>query len=1169
MRDRGVEALPRRFGRYELTALLGQGGMGRVYRATLSGPSGFRKEVALKVIRAREDDPTESELRVRAFIQEARVCGLLRHPNVVDVYDFGATDGQPWLAMEMIDGWPLDALLADHDLLPPTVVLDLSIQIAEGLLHAHELTDGGTLLALVHRDLKPANVLVTRQGLAKVMDFGLARATGGEDPLEVSGAVRGTPAYMSPEQAGGDELDPRSDLFSFGILLYELATGSRPFRRDNVIAQVMAIVQVEEALADPAFLAPVEARLPGLGPVLARCLRRDPSNRWASARQLLDALRALLRGQPPGPSLRSWADAVLQGDPTGAAPDTYSGLSVAAALSTRGNLTTASSPFVGREGDLAALDAVVRDGARIVTIVGAAGTGKTRFAQAWLGGQADWLDAGGAWFADLSGATDLLGVLAAVAAPLGVPLDRARGDQAALDQVGYAIAGRGRVALILDNVEQVLAPTGRAVSRWAEIASGALFLVTSRERARWAGVREVELGPMDERSAVALFVGRAQAAGARDLVADGTVRRIVQRLDHLPLAIELAAAQAGGLGPVALLQRLSERFTLLRGGSEGPGRQSTLRSAIEWSWNLLAPEEQTALAQCSVFRGTFDLAAVESVVQLDGGWALDLVESLRDKSLIHAEQVRELGGATRFRLFESIRAFAAERLEDPPAVWARHGQHYLAWGEREVARIDGPRGGLVRRALTLELDNLHAVFARHARTRPLLAARAALVMSPVLLVTGPLDGHIALIERAVALAEELDPGRDGGGLLLARLLLVRGSMRGVRAEFADGEADLRRGLAAARGEADRHLEGEALARLARLLLDRGATGEGRTLAHELRALADAVGDRLLRAEALWLLGRSQSLDPKQAEAARATLKEALGLCLDLGRNLQAAQITQTLAINAAQASRHAEATELLERSLVLHRDLGHRRGHASCLANLGLLAIQAGAHAQAWEHLSEALRMSRRLGSERNIGILEMNLGTAAVLLGRGDEALLHARDAAAHLEALGNVYYAGTAYRALGSTLVLLDRLEEAHAAYARATELLARDEGGWMVASVVGCRAALLADQDRLVEADMLLAEVEGTVEDPSGRAFLSLCRGHVELSQARAAFDGGDTEEAARQVAAVRTRLARGGFDAPIAADAAQEATNRVAALALARALARSEAERAFAPVTGSPP
>ena len=297
---------PVSFGRYELLGLLGDGGMARVFRAELKGPRGFRKKAAVKVIRATLGG--QNEQLTRALIHEARLGGLLHHPNVVETYDFGEFDGQAWIAMELVTGIGLDKLLAIREPVPPPVALEITAQICAGLAHAHELADDDRPAPLVHRDLKPSNVMISDSGLVKVLDFGIAKATHISGNTTETGLTKGTPAYMSPEQAAGSEVDPRSDLFAVGALLYELLTGKRFFAGDTVFQIMMNVVRVEELLKEPARLEAVEAACPGAGEVVMRALRSDRADRYDNARQLEQAVRAM-QGPvlAPGP-IKHWLD---------------------------------------------------------------------------------------------------------------------------------------------------------------------------------------------------------------------------------------------------------------------------------------------------------------------------------------------------------------------------------------------------------------------------------------------------------------------------------------------------------------------------------------------------------------------------------------------------------------------------------------------------------------------------------------------------------------------------------------------------------------------------------------------------------------------------------------------------------------------------------------------
>jgi eukaryotic-like serine/threonine-protein kinase len=288
-----------RIGVFEVRGLLGAGGMGEVYRAW---DPRLAREVALKVL---PGDVADNPVRRRRFLEEARAIGSLNHPNIVAVFDVGVGEGIPFIATELLDGRQLQDEM-DHGVLPIRRLLDLAVQIAAGLRAAH---DAG----IAHRDLKPQNVMVTRDGRVKILDFGLAKAsstdrdvTGGQPgTLTAPGIVQGTPNYMSPEQASGTAVDFRSDQFSFGIMLYEMATGVHPFRRGTTLQTMSAIVD-DEARPIGELNATVP---PPLRWIIERCLAKSPAERYAStadmSKDLVNLQRRLadLTGQETRPVL--------------------------------------------------------------------------------------------------------------------------------------------------------------------------------------------------------------------------------------------------------------------------------------------------------------------------------------------------------------------------------------------------------------------------------------------------------------------------------------------------------------------------------------------------------------------------------------------------------------------------------------------------------------------------------------------------------------------------------------------------------------------------------------------------------------------------------------------------------------------------------------------------
>src|SRR5262245_5931140 len=288
-----------RLGPYEIVAPLGAGGMGEVYRAR---DSRLGRDVAVKVL---PTDLCASPDRLRRFELEARAAGALNHPNIVAVLDLGANDGSPYVVSELLEGETLRERMGSA--LPQRKALDLAIQMAHGLAAAHEK-------GIVHRDIKPENVFVTKDGRAKILDFGLAKlraqtdsdagsavATATHSDETGSGIVLGTVGYMSPEQVRGEPADHRSDIFSFGSVLCEMLARRRAFRRDTAAETMTAILR-----EDPPALSETDPSLPpAIDRIVRRCLEKKPDERFQSARDLafaIDALSAASGVGIPAPS---------------------------------------------------------------------------------------------------------------------------------------------------------------------------------------------------------------------------------------------------------------------------------------------------------------------------------------------------------------------------------------------------------------------------------------------------------------------------------------------------------------------------------------------------------------------------------------------------------------------------------------------------------------------------------------------------------------------------------------------------------------------------------------------------------------------------------------------------------------------------------------------------
>ena len=273
-----------RLGPYEIVAAIGAGGMGEVYRAR---DARLGRDVAIKVLPAEFAEDAE---RLRRFEREAKATAALSHPNILDVHDVGTFEGMPYLVEELLEGESLKERIECGALAAPEA-LPIAVQIARGLAAAHEK-------GIVHRDLKPANVFLTRHGAVKILDFGLAKLVEGVPVGEADtlthaptgatefGRVLGTVAYMAPEQARGLPVDQRADVFAFGVVLYEMVAGARPFRGATATDTVAAILKEEPHALPPSVP-------PGLADVIGKCLAKEPDQRYTDGRELLTAIEAI------------------------------------------------------------------------------------------------------------------------------------------------------------------------------------------------------------------------------------------------------------------------------------------------------------------------------------------------------------------------------------------------------------------------------------------------------------------------------------------------------------------------------------------------------------------------------------------------------------------------------------------------------------------------------------------------------------------------------------------------------------------------------------------------------------------------------------------------------------------------------------------------------------
>jgi len=785
-----------RLGRYEIRSLIGAGGMGEVY---LAHDPELQRPVALKVLAAavRNDEDLRKRLE-----HEARAASALNHPNILTVYDIGQLGEERFIATEYVDGVTLRQRMIRAE---PALreVLDIGIQIASALSAAEAA-------GLVHRDIKPDNIMLRRDGYVKLLDFGLARAAATPEPdmrKTDPHMVRGTVFYMSPEQLRGLVLDSRSDIWSTGVLLFELVSGRLPFDGDSSSDVAASILRAEPPPLVHRDDTPV---IQPLAAIVLRALTKDRARRYQSAEELLADLRQL-----QGDLARSAVSVPGTSESRVATTE-----QVAVFEPPPSNLPTKLTPLVGREAERDdVLSLLRRDDVRMVTLTGPGGTGKSRLSHDVGAALLPEMD-DGVWWVSLATIRDPRLVVTELAAVLGVH----EGGAPLLDGVANAVREK-TLLLVLDNFEQVL-DAAPLVGRILAAAPRVKALVTSRSPLRIAGEREYAVPPLltppldlplaadalANYASVALFVERATAVKSDFALTPENAHAIAEicvRLDGLPLAIELAAARVKVLPPQAMLSRVENRLKLLSGGSRDlPERQQTMRAAISWGYNLLEAGDQRLFATLSVFRGGFTLEAAERVA---GDDVLDGISSLLDKAFLRRDPASS-DEEPRFVMLETIREYGLEILgETSRDADVRRAHAVLMTSIAEENELDMKR-------LDAEVDNFRTAIEWAAAAHDAevaLRAGAALwwswyvrghytegrrTLETILAVPGGEDvavrakaqtgaGALAFLqcdyERAIALLESsIDLARNGGDpVSLAQSLQFRGSIARERGDY--------------------------------------------------------------------------------------------------------------------------------------------------------------------------------------------------------------------------------------------------------------------------------------------------------------------------------------------------------------------------------------------------
>jgi serine/threonine protein kinase/predicted ATPase len=695
-------------GKYRVEELLGRGGMGEVFAAS-HVELGHR--VAIKVLHL-----VDSSANAR-FFREAQTCARLASEHIPHVFDLGnLADGTPYIVMECLAGQDLAQLMARGPL-PASDAVSYVLQACAALQDAHAV-------GVVHRDIKPANLFLTTRktgpGLLKVLDFGISKLAGehgseGALGLTSTGALVGSPLYMSPEQIrGSKDVDARTDIWSLGVVLYELLAGYPPFR-----AQTLSALSVAIATEQPRPLSSIRPDLhPAFEVVVSRCLEKDRAARFAS----VDALKEAIETMAAATDSRQHAPSRARLERPEVALSSPSSR-------TRGReLPAHLSPFIGRQAELERLAGLLADPAlRLVTILAPGGMGKSRLAveaaRRLTHGEAplhrseacEELFAHGIYFVELAplGSSDFL--VATLADALGLSFHPGAEPK---EQVVDHLREK-RLLLVVDNFEHVLAGAV-IIGEILLAAPGVRVLATSRERLGLSGETVFALSGMEvpeangsrdtlALSSVQLFLQHArQLQPDFELTADDSahVARICDLVQGMPLGIVLAATWIGLLRPKEIADEIARSLDFLETElRDVPRRQRSIRAVFDYSWDLLAADERRVFAELCVFRGGVSREAAQAVT----GASLRTLAVLMDKSLLKRSHA-----SGRYEVHEVLRQHGEARLSEIPGglehALDRLATFYSAFLDEREDRLKSAQPKPVLDDIDIELDNIRTAW---------------------------------------------------------------------------------------------------------------------------------------------------------------------------------------------------------------------------------------------------------------------------------------------------------------------------------------------------------------------------------------------------------------------------------------------------------------------------
>ncbi|MBK7317670.1 protein kinase [Candidatus Villigracilis affinis] len=943
--------------RYNIETELGRGGMGVVFTAhdTL-----LNRVVAIKFLNA-SGVGTEGKARL---LQEARAAARLNHPNIVSVYDAAETNGLPFIVMELVKG----VTLRNSEKLDLLDVLHMTQQICLALEHAH--ANG-----IIHRDLKLENIVITNTQNLKLMDFGLAHSIDDAHITE-EGTLTGTLAYLAPELIQGQPASVKSDLYAFGIILYELLVGRAPFQ--GTVSAVLAQHMQGKVIPPSEHNAGIPIWVDDL---VLRLLSKHPEDRPVSARDVLLIL-----------------------EQKSSSPATTSLFSISS--KSKNNLPIQLTAFIGREKEIEEVIESIKNH-RLVTLTGSGGTGKTRLSLQVAENLLDQFEY--FWFVELAPISDPANIPQAILSAMGISEQQGKSAQELINEY----LQDKNTLIVLDNCEHLIEASAKISYALLNHAPALKILASSREALGVKGemawhvpslsVPDInhlpEFDELSQYESIRLFVERATLAKPNFTATKENAAFIAQvcsRLDGIPLAIELAASRVKALSVDQIAARLDDRFRLLTGGSRTSlPRQQTLRATIDWSYNLLTEEEKTLLRGLTVFSGGWTLEAAESVCIQEGSEfdILNLLSRLVDKSLVNLKD-------SRYRILETVRQYALEKLAESgevDAVRDRHLDYYLKLTERAEPKLRSAQQLIWLNRLEAEHDNLRTALEWSLGRDD---AEISLRFTGAGWFFWGMRGYSKDGSRWLKAALE-KPGAEKRGAARAKALTGLAYMARYQSDLLASQGAAQEAVDIWREVGDKWWLAFTLGRVGGNLLIQGDLIGARRIQEEAVKLAREAEDKWALGDVLGNLGRVLK-NSGDYQTARSVQEEGLAVYRSVGDKSCIAEALEALGTLAHIQGDDEQAVVLYKESLEIYRELHYVGGLLSLLFESGCIIQSQGDNEQAATLFTEALVLAQEADDKNILAQALAGLGGVAGAKGRPEQAALLLGASEAIFNALG-----------------------------------------------------------------------------------------------------------------------------------------------------------------------